>query len=67
LVHATAPPSRFRSFPAYMPVGSLDKAFHCGQVKIDRVHIVRTALSKKASDHLPLLLEFGLKRACNDR
>lgn len=44
LVHATAPPSRFRSFPAYMPVGSLDKLFHCGRVVVHRAHIVRTAL-----------------------
>lgn len=60
LVQATAPPSRFRTFPAYMPVGALDKVFHCKRVRIDKTHIVRTALSKKASDHLPLVLDVKL-------
>ena len=28
---STAPPSRFRTFPAWMALGSLDKAFHRGK------------------------------------
>ena len=58
LEQITAPPSRFRSFPAYMPVGSLDKAFRCGRIRIERAHVVKSALSRKASDHLPLVIDF---------
>jgi len=58
--HATAPPSRFRSFPAYLPIGSLDKAFTCGQIMVREARISVTALSKRASDHLPLVVDFHL-------
>lgn len=58
LVQVTAPPSRFRSFPAYMPVGALDKAFRCNRIKIDRAHVVKTKLARQASDHLPLVVDF---------
>lgn len=61
LTQVTAPPSRFRTFPAYMPVGALDKAFHCQRVSIERAHVVKTLLSRKASDHLPLVVDFALK------
>ena len=56
----TAPPSRFRSFPAWMPVGSLDKAYTRGGVRIRSSHVVRTRLTRVASDHLPLLVDFHL-------
>lgn len=53
----TAPPSRFRSFPAWLAVGSLDKAFVRGNIDVPHARIVRTSLAREASDHLPLLLE----------
>jgi endonuclease/exonuclease/phosphatase family metal-dependent hydrolase len=56
----TAPPSRYRSFPAYMPVGALDKAFACERVKVERAHVVNSKLTRKASDHLPLVVDFEL-------
>jgi endonuclease/exonuclease/phosphatase family metal-dependent hydrolase len=56
----TAPPSRFRSFPAWMAVGSLDKAFVRGDLTVPHARIVRTSLAREASDHLPLLLELRL-------
>jgi len=56
----TAPPSRFRSFPAWMPVWSLDKAFVRGAIEITRVHVVRSRLTRDASDHLPLVIDFNL-------
>jgi endonuclease/exonuclease/phosphatase family metal-dependent hydrolase len=59
----THPRSRFRSFPAYMPVGSLDKAFYRGQLEIRRAHVVRTPLAKRASDHLPLVIDFHVAGA----
>jgi endonuclease/exonuclease/phosphatase family metal-dependent hydrolase len=56
--HATAPISRFRSFPAWLSMGSLDKAFFRGEVAIRHARIVRTRLSHRASDHLPLVIDF---------
>ncbi|HEX3725707.1 MAG TPA: endonuclease/exonuclease/phosphatase family protein [Pirellulales bacterium] len=56
----TAPISRFRSFPAYFPVGSLDKAYCRGQLFVRHARLVRTRLAKRASDHLPLVIDFHL-------
>jgi endonuclease/exonuclease/phosphatase family metal-dependent hydrolase len=58
--HVTAPASRFRTFPAYFPMGSLDKAFYRGSVFIHSARVVRSALAKRASDHLPLVVDFHL-------
>lgn len=57
----TAPPSRFRSFPAYMAVGPLDKAFFRGGITIRHARVVRTALTRRASDHLPLVIDFHVR------
>jgi endonuclease/exonuclease/phosphatase family metal-dependent hydrolase len=57
--HVTAPPSKFRSFPAFLPVLALDKAFHRGVI-VRHVKVVRTPLAKRASDHLPLVVDFHL-------
>lgn len=58
--HVTAPPSRFRSFPAWLPVWSLDKAFVRGGLKVTRVHVVRSRATRDASDHLPLVIDFSI-------
>jgi endonuclease/exonuclease/phosphatase family metal-dependent hydrolase len=60
---ATAPPSRFRSFPAALPVAALDKVFYRGSFDIRRARVVRTLLTRQASDHLPLILDFRLKHS----
>ncbi|MFM7521831.1 MAG: endonuclease/exonuclease/phosphatase family protein [Planctomycetota bacterium] len=57
----TAPASRFRSFPAWLALGSLDKAFVRGAVEIRQARIVRTALTREASDHLPLVVDFHIR------
>jgi len=54
----THPASRFRSFPAWLAVGSLDKAFVRGPIDVRQARIVRTSLTKQASDHLPLVIDF---------
>jgi endonuclease/exonuclease/phosphatase family metal-dependent hydrolase len=54
------PPSRFRSFPAYLAIGSLDKAFIRGKVLIRQARLARSALAREASDHLPLVIDFHL-------
>jgi endonuclease/exonuclease/phosphatase family metal-dependent hydrolase len=59
-VQVTAPRWRFRSFPAYWPVASLDKAFVRGPVQIRHARIVHSRLARDASDHLPLVIDFHL-------
>jgi endonuclease/exonuclease/phosphatase family metal-dependent hydrolase len=60
LVQMTAPPLKYRSFPAYMPIGALDKAFACGRVRLEDVQVISNTLTRKASDHLPLVIDFAL-------
>lgn len=56
----TSPVSRFRSFPAYMPLGSLDKAFVRGGINIQHARISKHRPARDASDHLPLVIDFDL-------
>jgi len=58
--HVTHPTSRFRSFPAWMPVGSLDKFFLRGPIRVRGARVIHTAMARRASDHLPLVLDFHL-------
>jgi endonuclease/exonuclease/phosphatase family metal-dependent hydrolase len=62
----TAPISRFRSFPAYLAVGSLDKAFCRGAVDIRHAAIVRSQIAREASDHLPLVVDVKLHGGATD-
>jgi endonuclease/exonuclease/phosphatase family metal-dependent hydrolase len=59
--HVTSPVGRFRTFPAWMPLGSLDKAFVRGGIDVRHARVVRTSLTKAASDHLPLVIDFHLR------
>jgi endonuclease/exonuclease/phosphatase family metal-dependent hydrolase len=59
-MQVTAPRSRFRSFPAYWPVVSLDKAFARGSLEIRHARIIHSRLAREASDHLPLVIDFHL-------
>jgi endonuclease/exonuclease/phosphatase family metal-dependent hydrolase len=56
----THPPSRFRSFPAYVPVGSLDKSYFRGNLLVREARIVKSKVAKAASDHCPLVIDFHL-------
>ena len=58
----TWPPSRFRSFPAYLPMASLDKVFVRGPVAVESARVVKTAMSRRASDHLPVIVDFSIGR-----
>ncbi len=58
----TTPISRFRSFPAYMAVGALDKAYVRGDIKIREARIARSRYARRASDHLPLVVDMHLVR-----
>ena len=59
---ATSPTGKFRSFPAALPVMSLDKVFHCKSIAIESAHPVKSQLARRASDHLPLVVEFDTIR-----
>jgi endonuclease/exonuclease/phosphatase family metal-dependent hydrolase len=56
----TWPPARFRSFPAYLPMASLDKVFTRGAIRVVEARLVKTKLARRASDHLPLVVDFEL-------
>lgn len=55
----TAPPSRFRSFPSYLAVGSLGKAFVRGGVRAVHARVASHRLARRASDHLPLIVDLA--------
>ncbi|ODA33711.1 endonuclease/exonuclease/phosphatase family protein [Planctopirus hydrillae] len=55
----SSPPSRFRSFPAWLPLGALDKVFVNSGVVIQSCHIARSRLLRDASDHLPLVVDLS--------
>lgn len=56
----TAPRSRFRSFPAYLPMTALDKAYARGPIAVRHARIARSRIARDASDHLPLVIDFHL-------
>jgi len=56
----TMPHDQFRSFPAYFPVVSLDKAFARGGIEIQHARVIHSKLARLASDHLPLVIDFRL-------
>lgn len=54
----THPASRFRTFPAWLPVGALDKVFRRGPIRVRSARVVRNAQTRRASDHLPIVVDF---------
>jgi endonuclease/exonuclease/phosphatase family metal-dependent hydrolase len=56
----TVPPSHFRSFPALFALAALDKAFYRRGIHVPHAYVVRTVLARRASDHLPLVIDFHL-------
>ena len=49
-----------RTFPAVLPVRSLDRIFYRGPLKLRHAFAKRTQLARQASDHLPLVADFEL-------
>lgn len=60
LRQASAPPARFRSFPAALPTLSLDKVFHTPDITPHKIHVVKGAWVRPASDHLPVEAQLSL-------
>lgn len=54
------PVKRFRSFPAFFAMASLDKVYRRGPVYIRHAAIVRNNYTRRASDHLPLVVDFSI-------
>jgi endonuclease/exonuclease/phosphatase family metal-dependent hydrolase len=61
----THPARRFRSFPAFLALTCLDKVFYRGPLRVHSARVVRTPLARRASDHLPLVLDFDLASAAH--
>jgi endonuclease/exonuclease/phosphatase family metal-dependent hydrolase len=51
---------RRRTFPTRYPVASLDHVFLSREFEVRHVEVVRTPLTRLASDHYPLLVELSL-------
>ncbi|MBL8750936.1 MAG: endonuclease/exonuclease/phosphatase family protein [Planctomycetes bacterium] len=50
-----------RTFPAWAPVRALDSLYVRGDVEVGRLERVRTAATRRASDHLPLLADLEVR------
>lgn len=48
-----------RTFPAWAPVGSLDRVFVRGGLHMTHHYTARMELARQASDHLPIVVEFA--------
>jgi endonuclease/exonuclease/phosphatase family metal-dependent hydrolase len=57
----TAPAVRFRTFPAWLPAGALDKFFARGPIYVHEVKRVVSRQARIASDHLPLVVDFEIQ------
>jgi len=58
---ATTPSARYRSFPAFLPLVSLERVFTRGRLDVQETRIVQSDLARRASDHRPLVLDFLLR------
>jgi len=52
-----------RTFPAWSPVGALDRVLVRGAVRCTRHYASRLDLARQASDHLPVVVELSLPAA----
>jgi len=49
-----------RTFPSFFPQGALDRIYYRGRLRLHSARRCRLALSRVASDHLPLVADFEL-------
>lgn len=56
--HALAPTRPGRTWPSFLPLLRYDHIFVCPRIRVREVKIPRTPLTKVASDHLPVVLDF---------
>lgn len=55
-----------KTFPAFMPLRSLDAIYYRGDVRLHHAFAGHTALSRYASDHLPLVADLELRPRLGD-
>ena len=55
-------PAATRTFPAFAPVGALDRVLVRGEVQCVKHFASRLELAREASDHLPVVVELRLRR-----
>ncbi len=48
------------TFPSFFPQGALDRVYHRGPLRLVSARRCRLALSRVASDHLPVIVDFEL-------
>jgi endonuclease/exonuclease/phosphatase family metal-dependent hydrolase len=54
-------PRPVRTFPAWAPMRALDSVYLRGDVHLQHINTLRTAVARRASDHLPLLAQLDVK------
>jgi endonuclease/exonuclease/phosphatase family metal-dependent hydrolase len=50
-----------KTFPAAMPLRALDRVFYRGDVSLDHAFAAHSEIARRASDHLPLIVDFDLQ------
>jgi endonuclease/exonuclease/phosphatase family metal-dependent hydrolase len=51
---------RRKTFPAVLPIRSLDRVYYRGALEVRHSFASHTAVARQASDHLPLVVDFLL-------
>lgn len=59
---ATAPSRRYRTFPAILPLASIDKVFYRGAFIGVETRVLRGRAVRRASDHRPVVFDFHLDK-----
>ena len=58
-----APRSRSATYPSRMPLLKIDHVFVSDSVDVHSIHVPVDAVARKASDHLPLVVDFEIRPA----
>ena len=53
---------RRRSYPGFLPIMHLDHIYFERPLHVEKAELIRTSLSKIASDHLPLIATFSWQK-----
>lgn len=56
----TNPPRALKTYPCFSPRGGLDRVFQRGAIRAIAARTCRLAVSRIASDHLPVIVDFEL-------
>ena len=58
--HVLSPSRPGRTWPSFLPLFRYDHVFVCPRIRVRDMKIPRTPLTKVASDHLPVVLDFDV-------